>query len=330
VTLDSDVDCTTTGSFGYGIQITADDVRLDLAGHAIRGGSFNGILGSPATGTLKRVVILNGTIEGFETGIRLPAVDSHIRQMTILARFTGIAIGSDGSGAGLTNCQANVTNCIVRNDITLNGIGFLTGIQANGDDNNIWGNTVRLPPITDPPPTGISVNGERDRVQLNHIEGCGGIYAVGYGTYLIVWGNTIMGCEGRSGYGMYLTAPPDGGNARVRLNTVTNVGTGIEVIDRTALIADNDSSGNAVSGIFLHWPTEDPPRLTTNVVLRNNADNNGQDGIGIRASGTRVQQNDADTNLSYGIDAGPDAIDGGGNTASGNGQDCSLNLSCSP
>jgi hypothetical protein len=54
-------------------------------------------------------------------------------------------------------------------------------------------------------------------------------------------------------------------------------------------------------------------------VERNSASGNGGDGINVQSPSTTITRNSANRNADYGIEAVPDAIDGGGNHARGNG-----------
>jgi large repetitive protein len=293
-TLDSDVVCTDAANSTFAITILANDVRLDLGGHTVKAapsgtqsgiGAFPAVSGTPVSGTR----ILNGTVEGFDFGVQLSnAVQSHVRRLTITANSTGIEVAAAADGADLPNCQTGVTNCIVRNVISVAaGSG---GILATGPKNNIWGNTIRGAPSD-----GIHASGDQPRIQLNHIEGCApnvGIAVSGYSTYAVIWQNTIDGCSITSGFE---GIEARGSNAKVRRNVVTGTNGGINVTDTNGLIAQNDSSGNAGNGIGVQPLTVDP---ASNVVRDNNADNNG----------------------GYGFSVGPGTIDGGGNHASGNTQ----------
>jgi Right handed beta helix region len=291
---------------GTALTIAANNVRLDLAGHTIQNGPNNagavGIFAS-AAGGVPGTRILNGSIQGFDYGVQLiSAVNSHIRRLTISAGLQGILVVG-GGGAGLDNCQSNVTNCIVHNVIEITNASTAigtSGIEVVSDYAQIYGNTVRGTPLQ-----AIVVRGDKPRVNLNRIEGCQGlgISVSEYSTYAIVWNNTVLGCTASGSEGIEVFAATNsGGNARVRRNTVTGTDFGIDVRDTNAFIAQNDSSGNRVDGIDVGFEN------VGNVVQQNNADNNGQ----------------------YGINAAPGTIDGGGNTASGNGaQDC-VNVTCSP
>jgi hypothetical protein len=316
-TLDSDVVCPDTFTGGFAITIAADDVRLDLAGYAIDAGTTGaqtGVAAGPPVGqdSLRNVVVLNGRIEGFRIGVQAqPVVESHFRRLTISATDTGIFVEAGADGATLPNCQSNVTNCIVRNHIVISPPGGGShGISVQGDNNNVYNNTVSGSP------SGIGTNGDRPRVALNRVEGCGhGIDVFNYVTYAIVWNNTVVGGTGCSEsfgirtFAKSIVGEPLGSNARVRLNSVTGKTVGIYVQDRAALVAQNDSSGNSRGGIEVRPVSE--AEGASNVVRDNNADNNGD----------------------YGIFGGIGTIDGGGNTASGNGdgtQNCTPNLTCAP
>jgi hypothetical protein len=264
----------------------------------------------PVEDSLRNLVVLNGRIRGFRLGVQMqPVVGSHVRRLTISATAYGIFVGAGADGAGLPNCQSNVTNCIVRNHIEITDPAG-SGIATTGDNTHVWGNTV-----SGTPAYGITTNGDRPRVALNRVEGCGGvgIDVLNYVTYAIVWNNTVVDCTGSESTGIRVapsggsSGQPLGRNARVRLNSVTGTFNGISVQDRAALIAQNDSSGNSNNGISVQPQNE--TEGASNVVRQNNADNNG----------------------TYGIYGGIGTIDGGGNTASGPGvQDCTDNLTCAP
>jgi Periplasmic copper-binding protein (NosD) len=295
-TLTEDLVCPDTFRF-EALTIMADDVRLDLGGHTIRAGANGGTIGvtgvDPAGGTLQQVRVLSGTIEGFREGVSLPtAVDSQVRRLTVNATQTGITMGVfDGTeGAGIQQCERNVSNCVARNVVDVPG-GI--GIELYGNESEAWGNTVLRSSY------GIAVTGDRPRVALNTIEGCDnfGVVVGSYTTYAIVWKNTITGC---SSIGIQLA----GFNARVRRNVVTGTDTGIAVNDISAFVALNDSSGNRIDGIDILATDQG----VANLVQDNTANNNGQ----------------------YGIYADAGTLDGGGNTASGNGFQNCLNVTCGP
>jgi CSLREA domain-containing protein len=76
------------------------------------------------------------------------------------------------------------------------------------------------------------------------------------------------------------------------------------------------------TGIAVEAEAVDPlgNPIPGNVVLGNTANNNLGDGISVSAGGHHVETNAAHNNAAWGIIAGEFVVDGGGNTASGNGE----------
>jgi len=93
--LTSDLHMTTTGSSA--IEITADDVTLDLGGHVIHGPgpgvNGTGIYGDERTG----VSVFNGTVTGFSGGIRFTGGGTAVG----VNRFHDLAISHIEFGPGL-------------------------------------------------------------------------------------------------------------------------------------------------------------------------------------------------------------------------------------
>jgi Right handed beta helix region len=323
-TLDSDVVCPSTFT-GKAITIAANGVRLQLAGYAIRGvqspdnASFDtagvatqGFRDAVDIPAFTNIEILNGTIEGFLNGVQLNGAANQIRRVSITAHLAGIyTIVPPGYESTLVSgCQARVTNCIARNSVIIVPGMFVPatenyGLLLQGAGHHAWRNTVRGAAY------GLYITGDNSRVALNRVEDCRvqGILVVRFATYAMVWSNTVVNCIGSNTYGIFVNAGiiPSSSGARVRNNMVTGTETGVAVYDQAAQIAENDSSGNRATGISVRGINGDPS-----------------------STASRIQQNNADSNGQYGIEAAPGAVDGGGNTASGNGvQDC-VNVTCSP
>lgn len=155
----------------------------------------------------------------------------------------------------------------------------------------------------------------------------------------------------------WLTDPGDGillgesRRTRVSDNSVTKAGVGFPEAGGFGILLDgasdnvlqrNSLSGGKGPGIFVtsleSLRTSDRNVVVYNVVdsglgsgilvnnsanatllEHNTANRNGDDGIHVDAAGTTVTRNAANDNLDLGIEAVPGVIDGGGNTASGNG-----------
>jgi hypothetical protein len=141
------------------------------------------------------------------------------------------------------------------------------------------------------------------RIAVNTVESCQGdqavgIYTWGYTTFAVVARNTVTGCRD----GIVVLAHGDGSGAQVRRNVAT---------------------GNSLGGISVGG---DPAAF----VWRNTANGNGIYGIGLGGPGATVKENTANDNGVYGFDAEAGTIDGGGNTATGNGTENCRNVSCGP
>jgi hypothetical protein len=89
------------------------------------------------------------------------------------------------------------------------------------------------------------------------------------------------------------------------------------------LVSRNRVSGNLGDGVLVNNDA------TATVLERNAAGGNGHDGIDVAAVGTTLAGNTANDNHDLGIEAVPGVIDGGGNTARGNGNPLQCtNLAC--
>ena len=107
-------------------------------------------------------------------------------------------------------------------------------------------------------------------------------------------------------------------------------GDGLDVVGDVGFSSDDNAltrnalSANAADGIFVGAETGGT------LVLANDADENGDDGIDVRSPATTITRNSADRNVDLGIEAVVGVIDGGGNRASGNGNPLQcVNVVCS-
>ena len=141
------------------------------------------------------------------------------------------------------------------------------------------------------PEDGIVVDGESPLIVLNHVSGClfDGLLVSGY-------------TEGK-----------------VVRNTVTGCDIGITPSGNGMLVQKNDASGNCI-GIFVDDPTA---RVRGNI-----ANENCSEGIVTGPAGAFLSDNTANSNVDIGIDAVLGTIDGGGNTATGNGTENCLGVIC--
>jgi hypothetical protein len=164
-------------------------------------------------------------------------------------------------------------------------------------------------PLTGNTHDAIEVYGDRSRTVLNSVTGCHshGIVVQSYNTWAFVSLNrvTLTNCAfGDAGFVVGNATANSRPFGRVRGNVSTGSNYGIEVADTGALIASNTANSNAATGITVAGYAGAPP----NTVTGNTANNNGFIGISAEAG----------------------TIDGGGNTASGNGTANCVNVTCSP
>ena len=230
----------------------------------------------------------------------------HIRGGTIEGFGSAVRmVASDSSVRRLTTSGDDVQiltngnrNVVSRNDVTEIGGGSL-GLYIIGADAHVRGNTIRGASV------GINNFGERARYVLNTIEHCSGPNGIGinigaYTTNVVVNRNVVSGCY----WGIIATAFSETGAAVLRFN---------------------QTNGNTEFGLLINDANA--------IVGRNTANNNGHTGIRSNLAGTRIQRNVANGNGSYGIFAAPGTVDGGGNTAMGNGDGTNpqcVNVQCAP
>jgi hypothetical protein len=292
--LDSDIVC--GPSDPYGLIIAADDVTLRLAGHRIVAGAAGA--------------------DFFGMGIRTAPSDSprsrvDIRDGTVDGFDIGVALfANDSSVRRLSVSHARHgmnlggdRNHVYRNevDVPVPSGDNREAILILGDDADASDNLV-----TGFPFHGVIAQGERPRVVSNRVQSCGapdssiGVGVDLYTTSAVVARNTVSGCfEG------IIAVALDGtfGGAEVRLNDVTGGRLGVRVRDRNAIVDRNTAVGASQDGIHLELP------------------------------GTTVRRNTANDNGRYGIFGPVGTIDGGANTASGNGDGTTpqcVNVSCGP
>jgi hypothetical protein len=215
------------------------------------------------------------------------AANTALVKLNINTMFHGVYLdGGAASTSGPTICEPNypANDCIWGSVINVS-----TGYDAvvlDGQNNHLWGNTIRGQVAG----TTVSMGGDKARVVLNRIEACSQVSILlhAYGTYALVWGNTVVGCDVGGSTGILVGLGGSGNSARVRKNTVTNTEVGIGVDGTSGIVAQNDSSGNLGDGI----------RVITN--------------------GNFIKDNTANSNGEYGFNVMPGNTNAGGNHASGN------------
>lgn len=242
---------------GSGLTIDGDHVVLDLNGHSVIGTGAvdsNGIFMFSTEG----VTVRNGTVTGFEIGIRLQDDSS----TTITRMRIAHNVGRYGMELGSSRLATVRHNTVVGNG-PFAGISVF-GVFAIGnviDSNWIVGNAVVL--ADDPPrqeTMGIEVHSATsNRISNNFVAGNGytGIHLGGAVRSTVVTGNTVIG----NGFHNQVNATGNG----IRLGPANGI------LDRRFPSENNVVEGNliranAANGIVVTAPKS---RIASNVVVSN-------------------------------------------------------------
>ena len=253
------------------------------------------------------------------------------------ADSAGLIIGGDdftlwlghheivGPGTDVVGSDGVRDDGTARSGVTIRGgtiTGFEDGVDLDADDSAVKGLHIQAGS------TGIAIRGARNYLFHNTTDFAGftGIEAIGDDTEL--WGNEVLGTpddgividgenprvlvnsvQGCLFDGVVVTGYTAGIVAR---NTVTGCDIGFSPSGRGLKLQTNVATGNCV-GMFV-----DPAAL----VRYNNASDNCSEGIIVGQAGAFLKKNRANNNVDLGIDAVEGTIDGGENTATGNGEDC--------
>jgi hypothetical protein len=309
-TLTTDLYCPTGTALTVGAdadEAVSTGIVLDLGGHTIRGGSNATGIELDEAG----IVIRNGTLSGFETGI-----DSHDLHATVgpgipdaPTLLTHLTV-SDGDVGLFVSGRA--TQSFMRVDVQQTVITGMTaaGLATEGDGSGLGVNAeVR---ITDSTLSNSEVGIDSDLSSLTliraHLTGNTGAGLVASSTegQLTVIDTTVVG----NGAGISVTTPGPSEDS------------GDQLIPSVLTLDGNDVTGNGTAGIVLNVNGTAAPG---DLVLGNVASGNGVTGTGDgldvtagpSASGVTVADNTAVGNDGLGIDA-PGVADRGGNTATGN------------
>jgi hypothetical protein len=174
VTTDVTLTADLLGCPGDGLIVGASDVTVDLNGHSITGSDAGaGVL----IGSAKNVSVINGSIRGFEFGIRLFAGPTRIEGLTISSNDTGVSVDA-GEATIVDNTIAENANY---------GIGVALMFGGRGDVSIVHNRVVRNGG------TGI-VSGE-DSVRLvqdNVVSNNGGDGIRLFNTVAVVAGNSLF------------------------------------------------------------------------------------------------------------------------------------------
>jgi parallel beta-helix repeat protein len=356
-TLDSDlVDCPKAG-----IVIGADNVRLNLAGHTIDGrGIHEGELDEDPVGFgidnragHAGLDVRDGTVQQFYHGVELSSVSDNRIHDLVLA-YDDLGIGMSGNG-----------NRIDRNTIVDGWDGMSLGGDANLIERNALirnqngislsvgtGNLLTRNSISGADQSGGGVTGiglyfaDGNRIERNSVSG------QKLTNYFNTKGISLLASSHNAikendlfdnGFGIVLGCyGPEGStdNLIEKNSASRNTTDGIAIsnglgagycklggggIERSGdnILVDNVVYDNAKDGLYVDIYE------TGNVLTRNAASGNGDDGIDVDEPIGTISQSRAEGNGDWGIEAVSGTTDGGGNRAFGNGNplEC-LNVTC--
>jgi parallel beta-helix repeat protein len=280
---------------GDGLVIGANNIKIDLGGHLIDGDAVNAPTddGIDNTGGFDNVKIDHGTIQQFQQGVSLVgATKNKIDHLTVIQTFRGIEVQTNSND-----------NKIEHNKVSSNFDGIhLVGSDTNKiDHNDVFGNTSSAIVLI----TG-SDNNKVDHNRAHDNPAWGITQDTSNGnrySHNKVYNNNIAGIQ-----------PFSSTNLRFDHNDVSHNHIGFEFANTDAsFLTDNKVKSNTLDGI--HTDTAS----TGNLLKKNHADKNGDDGIDVADAGNTITKNHADKNTDLGIVAVPGNVDGGGNKAHHNG-----------
>jgi parallel beta-helix repeat protein len=351
ITADATLDSDLTKCSGPGITIGADDITLDLNGHTIagkgKGSGVNNVAGYDG------VTIEDGSIHDFMESVAIVgASDNHLRGLSLSDnRHVGIYV-QDSSAIQIE--QSSVVDIrfagiflwrshdvrVEGNSSSGNGAGLVAqasdhlAIEANAFQGNSY-EGIALSQSSESHVAGITVsdNGGAgiflDAANTNQVSGNFASHN-GDGIGVIGNANTITdnqiadtsGCKKGCGYGISVEA--GAGNLIAQNDIRRTLRDGIRIdaffpefptVDN--VVRDNVVGDATVDGLSIG--TEGPGTASATLIERNVATDSGDDGFDIRRPAATLIANTATDNFDLGIEAVPGVVDGGGNMASGNG-----------
>jgi parallel beta-helix repeat protein len=257
------------------IQITADDVSLDLAGFRVYGAGV-GLSGINVVGSGYQLSISNGVITNFTShGVRADGANFS-RFDNLRVTFNGIGTSGDGIRVGLSGV---VTGCEC---IANSRNGIVTSNKAIIEGNQVTNNG------------GIGIVASDSAQILDNVVSDNASYGISSGTDANVSGN-IVTLNGGAGSVAGITG---GGHVLISDNIVSNQrnnSDGIRVTAVTNSVTGNQVSANGGNGISLLAAAD------YSTVTDNNVANNLAAGIVHAGDGGTIARNTASSNFTTGI-----------------------------
>lgn len=267
------------GCANDGIDITADNVTLDLGGFALTGAAA-GAIGINEMATHVGATIRNGTVQGWPTGDisgdGMNTIDG-VRALNSLGYGISVGDGSDvrnclaggnhATGVYAAGKSVSISHCVVTG--STGGFVFGVGIYVNGGGSRVEGNDIYLSTI------GVLVGNFANTIADNTVS-----YATGDGIQVA------------------------GGDNHIERNSVEkNLGYGIQlgVSATNNVVEGNAASENTQSGIVVFG--------NSNIIQHNSAIKNGNIGINVGGTKNVSASNTAaqNTNANYVAFAGDDS-----------------------
>jgi parallel beta-helix repeat protein len=299
----------TLSAAGNGITVDADNVVIDLNGFTLAGGG-GALTGIFCPGAVQNVLIRNGTVRGWTTGIDVSACRAGtISGLRVLANSAdGVRAGSGfrvceiiAEGNGGVGIAVQGDSLVEQNRSLSNGG---TALSVSGEGSRIKDNLLR------DSATGLAVSGSGNHVSANTVNGNGPNYNFAAGNHL----------------NLLLSELPETISWPARVTLVGSL-TGVMNTDGLTLNTGNvtvDMNGHAlVSGGGAAGNGINVPSLQTNIVVMNGTVQGwGDNGVrAFNARGSRFVGITASGNQGDGLQVGAECVvrdcTAKGNTADG-------------
>jgi parallel beta-helix repeat protein len=349
-----------TGCPADGIVIGADNITLDLNGHVVTGdGSGENDVGIANAAGHDGVTITGGSVRAFAEGVLIAgARDNEVRDIATSGQgHAGIFVDSSSrievagnrvaaNGAGIVVSRSDHVD-VLGNNVSGTAFGGIPVFSSH--DVRIAGNVVSR---TTEPGVLLLDDSDANRVEDNDISRApDGIHVFAGGDGNVISGNHVHATGGgiileqadantitanHVDHNAFVGIGADGGDDNlIAQNLVVANGDGSEAgihllsTDPTAPAERNAITGNGVSGNLGDGILVEDTLLQT-LIAGNRTKNNSDDGIDVDGSSATLTANAADANGDLGIEAAPGVVDGGANTARGNGNPLQcVNVACS-
>jgi len=258
------------GSSGS-INISSDDVTLDLMGFTIDGGGTIGDYGI-YIGTRSNVIVRNGTVKGFGfAGIyQYSTTANNARVVDVQALGNGtLGTGSAHSGIYVAGLNSRVAGCTAGGN---GGYGIYAGDDSRLTDNIVYSNTGYY----------AMYGGINSSISYNTVYDNTGAYGIDSGGNSKLTDNIVY----NNNDGIYA------GSFTIITGNISKSNNGFGIgTDYSAIISGNVSNGNSGIGIY----SNDGSTVTGNTVR-----SNGTAGIKVNNTAT-ITGNTVDYNGSWGI-----------------------------